>query len=54
MNQVRLFKNMWGSYTVIVRDQQTQLVLATKVFDTKNEAVGYAVDRGYNGEGYGA
>lgn len=54
MNQVRLFKNMWGSYTVIVSDKHTKLVLTTKVFGTKNEAVGYAVDYGYNGEGYGA
>lgn len=54
MNQVRLFQNIWNSYTVIVSDAQTKLVLATKVFDTKNEAVAYAVDYGYNGEGYGA
>ena len=54
MNQVRLFQNMWNSYTVVVSDTQTKLVLATKVFDTKNEAVAYAVDYGYNGEGYGA
>lgn len=50
MNQVKVFQNMHNTWSVVVRDVQTELVLTAKVFDTKNQAIAFAVDYGFNGK----
>jgi hypothetical protein len=47
MNQVKVFQNMRNSWSVVVSDAQTGLMLKCKTFQTKNEAIAFAVDYGF-------